>query len=168
MKKFNSLLFVFSGCILISGCCCASDAIKQSATDVVTDIYNTCLSKYSVNCVKPKALAWISEAVKYDEIKINDDLTILKTGGGDNDEPIDFTKERNGGDARIELFDKIDSFLATHSLRLNFPQILQTEEARAYLPTAVGFTDSLEIPLAERNVAEGIYIYNTHLYIYLF
>lgn len=49
-----------------------------SATDLVQDIYHTCLQDFSVGCVKPKALTWISLVSDKPEIKVTEDLVIIK------------------------------------------------------------------------------------------
>lgn len=125
-------------------------------SDVFQDIYITCLSKYSVSCVKPKALAWISDVVSSNEIRLTNDLSIIKT---DNDQPIDFNK-RGRGNVYVELFDKIDSFISTHKIKMAFPEWLKSPEARSLVDFAneIDSTDSLEIPLSDGNVAEGIFL----------
>jgi hypothetical protein len=102
--------------------------------------------------VKPKALSWISYAVNQDTIRISDDLTIIRTG------EQEFETEARAGNPIINLFDKVDSFLSTHSLRVEVPQILKNEEARAYVPESFlsgGLADGLEVPLVEGNAVEG-------------
>lgn len=123
-----------------------------SATELITDIYKSCLSQYSTSCVKPKALAWVSHAINQDTIRISNDLTIIRTG-----------EEEFGASARstnpiVNLFDKVDSFLSSHSLRIETPEILKISEARAYIPDNLmegGLAQGLEIPLVEGNAVEG-------------
>ena len=123
-----------------------------SAAELITDIYKTCLSQYSTKCVKPKALAWISHAVNQDKIRINSDLSVIR-----------IAEEEFGGEARsinpiVNLFDRVDSFLSTHSLRIEAPQILKNEEARSYIPESFlkgGLAQGLEVPLVEGNAVEG-------------
>lgn len=148
MKQFGIFLVATLAVMAVSMDHCAA---TTSASDMMIEIYESCLSQYSMSCVKPKALSWISKAISSREIKITDDLTIIKTG---NEDPIDFNQQKRSGDPSVELFDKIDSFLASHSIRISAPSILKTEEARAF----VGDQDldqTLEVPLAEGNVAEG-------------
>jgi Protein of unknown function (DUF1676) len=132
-----------------------ADQSPVSAADVVADIYSSCVNKLSVSCVKPKALAWLSRVVNENEIKINGDMTIVKTS---DDEPIDFNQQRNGGDAKVQLFDKIDGFLSTHALRIEVPEILKVEEARAFIPESYlkgGFSEGITVPLVDGNAVEG-------------
>lgn len=127
---------------------------KKYGSDVFQDIYNTCLSKYSLKCVKPKALAWISDVVSSDEIKLTNDLSIIKTGT--DEEPIDFNKQGRGN-AYIELFDKIDSFISTHGIKMKFPAFLNTPEARSMIDgeNVEDLKKDIELPLSDGNVAEG-------------
>lgn len=154
MRQFTVIASVALCAILVSKACWAADSSSDiSAADLMTDIYTTCLSGYSTGCVKPKALAWISSAVKSRQIKITEDLSIIKTN---DEDPIDFKQQRSG-DPRVELFDKIDSFLASHSIRINAPAILKTEQARSFVSyyPDLNLETSLELPLTEGNVAEG-------------
>jgi hypothetical protein len=132
-----------------------ADQPMLSAADVASDIYSSCISQLSISCVKPKALAWLSRAVNENEIKINGDMKIIKTG---DDEPIEFNQQRNGVDAKIQLFDKIDSFLSTHSLKIEVPEILKIEEARALIPDAYlkgGLGEGITVPLVDGNPVQG-------------
>lgn len=120
-----------------------------SAAEVAQDIFQSCLSDLSTSCVKPKALAWLSSAVEESEIKITEDLSIVRTA---EDEPAGENEQRSGAD----MFDKIDGFLATHSVRVNAPAILKTEEARAFGSENLGLDTSLEVPLADGKAVEGL------------
>lgn len=53
-------------------------AKDPSALDVMQDIYDTCLRDLSVSCAKPKALRWISEVVDKEQIRITEDLVLIK------------------------------------------------------------------------------------------
>lgn len=52
---------------------------QPSAVEVLQDMYGTCLKEFSLGCIKPKALSWISNVVDQPVIKITDDLEIVKT-----------------------------------------------------------------------------------------
>lgn len=137
---------------LVTVCYQSAQADVISASDLITDIYKTCLSKYSTSCVKPKALSWISHAVNQDSIRISDDLSIVRTG---EDE---FVSEARSSNRIVNLFDKVDSFLTSHSLRIEVPSILKTEEARANVPDSLfkgGIAQGIQIPLVEGNAVEG-------------
>lgn len=122
-----------------------------SAAEVAQDMFSSCLSQLSTSCVKPKALAWLSSAVHESEIKITEDLSIVRTA---EDEPAAAENEQRGG---AELFDQIDGFLATHAVRMNAPAILKTSEARAFGSEQLDLDSSLVVPLAEGNAVEGLH-----------
>lgn len=132
--------------------CHQSVSADISATELVTDIYKSCLSQYSTSCVKPKALSWISHAIHQDKIRISDDLSIIRTS-----EEEAFSEARSANPV-VNLFDKVDSFLTSHSLRVEVPQLLKNEEARSYLPDSFlhgGLAEGLQVPLVEGNAVAG-------------
>ena len=51
---------------------------EHSAVDVLQDMYNVCLKEFSIGCVKPKALSWLSGVVNDPVIKITEDLMVVK------------------------------------------------------------------------------------------
>lgn len=137
---------------LVTVCYQSVYAEDISAAELITDIYKSCLSQYSTSCAKPKALAWISHAVNQDTIKITEDLTIVRTG---EDE---FTAEARSANPIVNFFDKVDSFLTSHSIRIGTPELLKTEEARSFVPENYlegGLAQGLEVPLVEGNAVEG-------------
>lgn len=119
---------------------------EDSATDVLVDIYRSCVSQFSVSCIRPKAIQWISERADNDIIKLTDDLSIIRTSNEEN---------RNFGN----LFEKVDSFLATHALKIEPTQMLQDETVRSYIPKSYlkgGLADGLVVPLSEEKSVEGM------------
>jgi hypothetical protein len=148
-RKMKKIIFALS-LVIASHQFVIADEV--SATELISDIYKSCLSQYSTNCIKPKALAWISHAVNQDTIKITEDLSIVRTG---EDE---FDATARNGNAVVNLFDRLDSFLSSHSLRIEAPQILKQEEARSMVPSSLlkgGLADGLEVPLVEGNAVQG-------------
>lgn len=132
-----------------------------SAAQLIANIYKSCLSQYSTNCVKPKALAWISEVANQDTIRLSSDLSIIRTS------EEGFSEGARSTNAIINLFDRVDSFLSTHSLRIEAPEQLKSEEARANIPESLlsgGLAEALQVPLVEGNAVEGNAInYNLRL-----
>lgn len=89
-----------------------------------------------------------------DVVQITDDLSIVRTGVAD--EPQQQQQQQRSSDARFELFENIDSFLATHSLRMRPPAVLQTPEARAFGSEQLDLKTALEVPLAgDGSAVEG-------------
>lgn len=125
----------------------------SSAVQLAQDIFDTCLSQYSTGCVRPKALRWMRTVINSDEIKITEDLSVVRTGAADGAEQ---QQQGRSSDARFDLFEKIDSFLATHSLRMTPPAVLKTPEARAFGSEQLDLETALEVPLAgDANAVEG-------------
>ncbi|KAL4701933.1 hypothetical protein ACJJTC_000122 [Scirpophaga incertulas] len=116
-----------------------------SASRLVKNIYNECLSQYSVECVKPRALQWISLVANDNEIKITDNLSIVKTATID-DENVD---PRSAKDPAFEIVDKMDQFLQTHTLKVKVPEEITNSAASEYVPRSL-LTDlpsELNMPL---------------------
>ena len=161
MKRFL-IFFVVSAMV----CSLHADTTgSESASEVILDIYNSCVSKYSFTCVKPKALSWISQAVNQDVIKVTNDLSIVKTG---DNEPSDANDERSQSPT-VDLFNKIDSFLSTHTLKVEVPELLKTKEAREAVPESYlkgGLAEGLQVPLVAGNVAEGKFIFTSFSFFY--
>lgn len=117
-----------------------------SATNLVRNIYSECLSQYSVECVKPRTLQWISQVANDEEIKITEDLSIVRTGTIDDDEEVD---PRMAKEPTYQIFDKVDRFLQTHTLKVKVPEEITRSAASEYVPRSL-LTDlpsELEMPL---------------------
>lgn len=130
-------------CVTIFGACHGNIL----ATDVMSDIYNTCLSKYSVSCVKPKSLAWLSEAVKSDDIRITESLSIVR-----NSNPGVIVQQARHGNAQVAILEEVENFLATHSVRVNAPSFITDGSVRSFLPDTIETNDlsqAIEMPLSE-------------------
>lgn len=131
-------------CVTIVGGCRANIL----ATDVMTDIYNTCLSKLSVSCVKPKSLAWLSEAVKSDDIRITENLSIVRNGNPS----VNVQQQPRHGSAQIAILEEVENFLATHSVRVNAPSFITDGSVRSFLPDTIDTNDlsqTIEMPLSD-------------------
>ncbi|XP_059611289.1 uncharacterized protein LOC132258164 [Phlebotomus argentipes] len=125
---------------------------EESAADVARDIYRSCLSEWSTECVKPKALSWLREASQTDVIRLTDELSLVRTAEA---EPEDEGKVLP---RELRAFDKIDEFLSTHALRIEPPKFLQDKSVRKLIPKSLlkgGLADGVQVPLAEGKVAEG-------------
>lgn len=116
------------------------------ATDVMTDIYNSCLSKYSVSCVKPKSLAWLSEAVKSDDIRITESLSIVRNGN-----PSSNVQQPRHSNAQVAILEEVENFLATHSVRVNAPSFITDGSVRSFLPETIQANEfqTIDMPLSE-------------------
>ncbi|XP_077287166.1 DUF1676 domain-containing protein Osi18 [Arctopsyche grandis] len=129
----------------------AVNAYEDSASQLAYDVYKGCLSQYSVSCVKPKALSWLSRVADKDEIKLTEDLTIVRTSYAEE------SISRDIKDDKYQMFENIDDFLATHTLKIKVPEELSSGPAGEYVPRSLlqGLPKELDVPLSEGNVAEG-------------
>lgn len=123
-----------------------------SASNLARNIYDECLSQYSVECVKPRTLQWISQVASNDEIKITNDLSIVRTAyiEPENIDP------RMAKEPAYAMFDKVDSFLQTHTLRVKVPEEITKSAASEYVPRSLlaDLPSELEMPLdGEEEVA---------------
>lgn len=113
-----------------------------------------------VSCVKPKVLAYVSEAVKQDKIKITEDLAIVKSREVPEDVPEeDYQQYDNADPARKELLrslmlEKLDSYLSSHQLEAKLPEAISGSNI---VPRAMvdSIPSSVAIPLADTEVAQG-------------
>ncbi|XP_044727538.1 uncharacterized protein LOC123291135 [Chrysoperla carnea] len=137
----NKNLLVF--CLLI-GCTIADQKYDISASELVSDVYNGCLQHFQFNCVKPKALAWISNVYENKVIRITDDLAIRKTGEISTSEQ----EQRSNKVDAFEILDKVEDFLATHELQIKIPTALRPEgELGAFVPRSLTPED-FSVPLS--------------------
>ncbi|CAH2268245.1 jg22304 [Pararge aegeria aegeria] len=118
---------------------------QYSASRLVRNIYNECLSQYSVECVKPRTLEWISHVANNEEIKITDNLSIVRQATIE-DEAVD---PRMAKDPAYAIIDSVDRFLQTHSVRVKVPEEIASSAASEYVPRSL-LTDlpsELDMPL---------------------
>lgn len=106
---------------------------QYSASRLVRNIYNECLSQYSVECVKPRALEWISRVANDDEIKITENLSIIKNAEIE-EEPVD---PRMAKDPAFAIIDKVDRFIETHAVRVKVPEEISNSAASEYVPRSL-------------------------------
>ncbi|XP_011563067.2 uncharacterized protein LOC105393054 [Plutella xylostella] len=140
--------------VFLAALACAS--ASYPASKLVKNIYNECLSQYSVECVKPRALEWISRVQNDDEIKITDDLAIVKIAELEDEEAVD---PRLAKDPLYDVFDKVDRFVQTHSLKVNVPDEITKSSVSGYVPRSL-LTDLpsvLDMPLDSDNEDSEIF-----------
>ncbi|KOB70970.1 Osiris 18 [Operophtera brumata] len=124
----------------------AYSSAHYSASNLARNIYDDCLSQYSVECVKPRTLQWISQVANNDEIKITNDLSIVRTATLEEDSNVD---PRMAKEPTYAIFDKVDSFLQTHTLRVKVPEEITKSAASEYVPRSLLFNlpSELDMPL---------------------
>ncbi|KAJ8976985.1 hypothetical protein NQ317_013986 [Molorchus minor] len=105
---------------------------SPSVTDVLQDIYMSCIRHLSVNCVQPKAINWLSTISEGNEIKISEDLLITKNGK--------FSENKNKSE---DIYEKFEDFLQNYDLTMRIPKILYTESS-----VARTMPKEIKVPLA--------------------
>ncbi|CAH0401534.1 unnamed protein product [Chilo suppressalis] len=131
-----------------------ASAQTYSASNLVRNIYDECLSQYSVECVKPRALQWISLVANDDEIKITDNLSIVKTATVEADANVD---PRSAKNSALDIVDQVDSFIQTHAVKVKVPEEISNSAASEYVPRSllVDLPTELNMPLdGEEEVEE--------------
>ncbi|VVC90286.1 unnamed protein product [Leptidea sinapis] len=130
-------------------------ASGQSASGLVRNIYDECLSQYSVECVKPRTFEWIARVSNDDEIKITDNLSIIKTAIAEDDEDVD---PRMAKDPSIAIIDSVDRFIQTHSVRVQVPDEIAKTAASGYVPRSLfdGLPSELDMPLDGEEEVETV------------
>ncbi|XP_025836417.1 uncharacterized protein LOC108734494, partial [Agrilus planipennis] len=113
---------------------------SPSALEVVQDMFNTCIKDFSVGCVKPKAMSWVSNVINQPVIKITEDLLVVKKSNPSLEE-----EERSNP---ADIFDKFEDFLQSHDVVAKVPEILRpTGPLAELLPRSFQPTD-LSVPMA--------------------
>lgn len=128
---------------------------QENLNDVFSDMYNSCLSRLSFDCVQPKALAWISKIVQKREVRLTDDLTIVENSNIVVDEP---KSENSARDTQSEFFNKIDKYLLTHTLKIRYPKGLIQDYVPSFAVSTINeiIPEGINVPLTEKN-SEGIF-----------
>ncbi|KAJ8910698.1 hypothetical protein NQ315_002025 [Exocentrus adspersus] len=114
---------------------------NPSVINVAEDMYRSCIRDFSFSCVKPKALQWISDVSNNDEIKITEDLMIVKKRIGDYDNEVERGLSQ-------DIFEKFENFLQNHDLLAKSPLILNpTGPLGSLIPRSFQPSD-IKVPLA--------------------
>ncbi|KAF2886387.1 hypothetical protein ILUMI_19786, partial [Ignelater luminosus] len=111
---------------------------QPSAVEVLQDMYHTCLKEFSLGCIKPKALSWISNVVDQPVIRITDDLEVVKT------EDPEYVEERTVKD----VLDVFEDFIQSHKIVAKVPAVLKLDgPLKDFLPRSFR-PEVLSVPLA--------------------
>lgn len=130
---------------------------EETLIDTFNDIYETCLVHLNTDCIRPKALQWLSKSIEKREISITDDLRIVKNESITlEQEPID---AESGRDNRIDILSQVDAFLATHFVDIRYPKTAINDNIPSFMHSTVDrfIPDNVQLPLEEGNANEGSY-----------
>ncbi|XP_046748661.1 uncharacterized protein LOC124412649 [Diprion similis] len=133
----------------------------STTTEALRNIYYRCMDSESLlSCVKPKLLAYVSEAVKQDKIRITEDLVIVKSRDAPEDNAEEYYQQYDAADpARRELLrsmmlEKLDAYLSSHQLEAKLPEAISGSNI---VPRALveSVPSSLSVPLADTEAGQG-------------
>lgn len=155
MKTTNLIQLSVAVLCLVSAIRC-DEIESRSLVDTFNEIYDTCLVHLSIDCAQPKALEWLSRSIHKREIRITDNLSIVKNDSAVVDS--DASQENGSGrDNRFDLISQVDDFLSTHYLNIRYPKSVINAHVPAFMASTVDklIPHGVQVPLEEGNVNEG-------------
>lgn len=113
-----------------------------------------------VSCVKPKVLAYLSNAAKQDRLAITDDLAIVKSRNMPEESNEHYPSQYDSVDpARRELLrslmlEKLDAYLSSHRLEAKLPEAIAGSNI---VPRSLvdSMPRSLTVPLSDSSDGQG-------------
>jgi len=120
-----------------------------------------------LSCVKPKVLAYITDAVKQDRLAITEDLAVIKSHDAPEHETEDyFPSEYDAIDPskrkflRTLMLEKIDAYLSNHQLEAKLPAAIVGSNI---VPRSLinSMPKNLTIPLNDSSNGQGNLITNS-------
>lgn len=134
-------------------------------------------SESMLSCVKPKVLAYITDAVKQDRLAITENLSLVKSRDAPEHKMEDYSPSQfDTADpskrklVRTLMLEKLDSYLSSHQLEAKLPAAIVGSDI---VPRSLvdSLPKSLTIPLSDSSNEQGNLIIdniNTDIYIILF
>ncbi|XP_059489243.1 uncharacterized protein LOC132204638 [Neocloeon triangulifer] len=134
----------------------------NTAIEVLKHVYHECVQYGSLSCVKPKLLAFISTAVKHDQIPVTKDMAIVRRDGAPTPsdtflqaemEQLPLNNEERRESLRVMALDRIDDFIATHDLKIRVPK--EIVGLASYVPKSlIDIPAEVTVPLSNGPVAQ--------------
>lgn len=138
-------------------------------------------SESMLSCVKPKVLAYITDAMKQDKLAITEDLALVKSRDvpehkAEDHSPLQFDAADPSKRKllRTLMLEKLDAYLSSHQLEAKLPAVIVGSNI---VPRSLidSMPKSLTIPLSDSSNEQGnlitnntdihiILFYNLHLY----
>lgn len=146
---------------LVVLCLVHTSKSENTLIDTVNDIYATCLVHLETDCIQPKALEWLQKVIEKREIQITDDLSIVKNETATIlDESPAAGEQDSARNHHVNLLSQVDSFLATHSLKIRYPKSVLLNNAPSFMASTINrmVPEGLQIPLEEGNPTEGEFL----------
>ncbi|KAI4495793.1 hypothetical protein M0802_008416 [Mischocyttarus mexicanus] len=93
-----------------------SEKSNGSENDLMATIYNDCLKKESISCIKYKVFAYVDKMLTdKEDITLSDGITVVKTSNSEEGAP----RSIESTDLDTLLFDRLGRFLRTHSVKVD-------------------------------------------------
>ncbi|KAL0105076.1 hypothetical protein PUN28_016608 [Cardiocondyla obscurior] len=137
---------------------------QQTTTtvDALQDIYHRCADSESMlSCVKPKVLAYITDAVKQDRLAITEDLAVVKFRDVPEHKAEDHSSSQfDAADlskrklVRTLMLEEFDAYLSSHQLEAKLPAMI---EGSNIVPRSLvdSMPRSLTVPLSDSPDEQG-------------
>ncbi|XP_011646080.1 uncharacterized protein LOC105432816 [Pogonomyrmex barbatus] len=135
----------------------------ETTVNVLREIYHRCADSESMlSCVKPKVLAYITDAVKQDRLAITEDLAVVKSRDAPEYKEEDYypTLQYDAADPakrkllRTLMLEKLDAYLSNHQLEAKLPAAIVGSNI---VPRSLvdSMPKSLTIPLSDSSNEQG-------------
>lgn len=92
----------------------------QGKEDLLEGIYNDCVSKGSVSCIKYKLFAYVDKALNKDEINLTEGVTVVRTSGSPSDgAPRSLDVDEQPKDVESLVVKRVQRFLNEHTIKFD-------------------------------------------------
>ncbi|EFN71495.1 hypothetical protein EAG_14435 [Camponotus floridanus] len=133
---------------------------SETTVNVLQKIYHRCADSQSMlSCVKPKVLAYLTDAVKQDRLAITEDLALVKSRDATSDSAEDLSQYDATDPSKRKLLrtlmlEKLDAYLSSHQLEVKLPEaIAESNIVPRSLVDSV--PRSLTVPLSDSSNGQG-------------
>lgn len=118
-------------------------------------------SEAMLSCVKPKVLAYLTDAVKQDRLAITEDLAVVKSRDAPEDDTKDYDPSQYDHEdpskrklLRTLMLEKLDAYLSSHQLEAKLPDAIAGSNI---VPRSLidNMPRSLTVPLSDSSNGEG-------------
>ncbi|KAL6432042.1 hypothetical protein ACFW04_006630 [Cataglyphis niger] len=132
----------------------------ETTVNVLQKIYHRCADSESMlSCVKPKVLAYLTDAAKQDRLAITENLAVVKSRDAPADNAEDYSQYDAADPAKRKLLrtlmlEKLDSYLSSHQLEAKLPEAIAESNI---VPRSLvdSMPKSLTIPLSDSSNEQG-------------
>ncbi|XP_032663256.1 uncharacterized protein LOC116840544 [Odontomachus brunneus] len=134
----------------------------DTTVGVLQKIYHRCADSESMlSCVKPKVLAYLTDALKQDRLAITEDLAVVKSRDAPKGDTEDYEPSQyDSADPskrkllRTLMLEKLDAYLSSHQLEAKLPDAIAGSNI---VPRSLidSMPTSLTVPLSDSSNEQG-------------